>query len=653
MGDFNRRDFLKITGGIAAGVGVGAVASASPFKALQWLVEWSQDQYVPERGSEKYISALCGLCPSRCPVSLRMNGRRAVKSDNGNKGCALSQLIVQSLYHPDRITKPLKRSGSKGSGSFTEISWESAVSEITINMNSLISSGKSNRMAAVRSYQPSAEADIFESIIRSTGSPHCYREASHSSISAPAAAKVTGIHGGISYDLTSAGLIILFSADIFGGYWQNPAAMNELLLKTKSENTPIIYIGTNKTRTASLASRFIPIQPGTESLAALGIAAALMARGSGGMPDNSTELRTFFKETLTRDQISAATGISASIYDDLASEYARAKNPTSVAGCGAADASGSSALYASTLMLNGMTGNFGKTVYQIPVQNSEKSYAGLDSFIKESHDIDMLFLYNTNPVHKSTLGKLFSDKISSVKTVVSFSPFISDSDMYADYIIPAYYPIESAFAAMELSAPGSGSVHPVDALIRIGKQLQGRISIPYESAASAEKGFSTSKGISPSRIKAPIDIFAEEVSRIKTAETKKKNYPLSMMPIEFPSSGDGTVMAYPYMQKNHPDYLLHKEKLTVFLNHETAKTLGISEGESVEIQTERGSYSELRASLSGLYAPGVIAVPVGFGHKGLTRYADMKGCNIKQIASADIDPVTGYARWHITPAKLV
>ncbi|MGL4370470.1 MAG: molybdopterin-dependent oxidoreductase, partial [Spirochaetota bacterium] len=191
MDEFNRRDFLKITGGTAAGIGVGAVASASPFRALQWLVEWSQDQYVPAPGSEKYIAAQCGFCPSRCALSLRTAGKRAVKAENGNKGCALSQLVIQSLYHPDRIKTPLKRSGARGSGSFSPVSWESALAEIAESAHSLVSDGKTKHIASISPRCRTAETFLLESMLSAAGTPHIYREPSQEELSARAAAAVT------------------------------------------------------------------------------------------------------------------------------------------------------------------------------------------------------------------------------------------------------------------------------------------------------------------------------------------------------------------------------------------------------------------------------------------------------------------------------
>jgi len=43
----DRKDFLKMAGGAIAGGAAGCLFSGAPFDALQWIVEWTQDQHVP------------------------------------------------------------------------------------------------------------------------------------------------------------------------------------------------------------------------------------------------------------------------------------------------------------------------------------------------------------------------------------------------------------------------------------------------------------------------------------------------------------------------------------------------------------------------------------------------------------------------------
>ncbi len=79
MDKLERKDVIKLAGGAVLGTAVGTVFSGAPFLGLQWLVEWTQDQYVPGKGDEKFIASICQSCPAKCNFSIRMMGNRAIK----------------------------------------------------------------------------------------------------------------------------------------------------------------------------------------------------------------------------------------------------------------------------------------------------------------------------------------------------------------------------------------------------------------------------------------------------------------------------------------------------------------------------------------------------------------------------------------------
>lgn len=133
-----RKDFLTMIGGAVVGTGVGTLISPGPWMGLQWLVEWTQDQYRPPKGEEKYLASICDQCPNKCTVQVRMIGDRAVKIETSNQGCAVGQLLLQVLYHPERVKTPLKRTGKKGKIDFEPVSWESAIADISKKINDAI-----------------------------------------------------------------------------------------------------------------------------------------------------------------------------------------------------------------------------------------------------------------------------------------------------------------------------------------------------------------------------------------------------------------------------------------------------------------------------------------------------------------------------------
>ncbi len=52
--------------------------------------------------------------------------------------CAKVNRYLERVYHPERLLYPLRRVGPKGSGSFTRISWDEAIAEITAHWRDII-----------------------------------------------------------------------------------------------------------------------------------------------------------------------------------------------------------------------------------------------------------------------------------------------------------------------------------------------------------------------------------------------------------------------------------------------------------------------------------------------------------------------------------
>ena len=90
-----------------------------------------------------------GACPHDCPDTCAMvfeveagklvgvRGRADHPMTRGGL-CTKLRDYEQRHYHPDRLLYPLKRSGPKGSGQFTRISWDAALNEIALRWKNLI-----------------------------------------------------------------------------------------------------------------------------------------------------------------------------------------------------------------------------------------------------------------------------------------------------------------------------------------------------------------------------------------------------------------------------------------------------------------------------------------------------------------------------------
>ncbi len=74
-------------------------------------------------------------CPSACALEVELPGGdrigrvRGAKANTYTAGviCAKVANYAERIHHPDRLTHPMKRTGPKGSGQFTRITWDEAL----------------------------------------------------------------------------------------------------------------------------------------------------------------------------------------------------------------------------------------------------------------------------------------------------------------------------------------------------------------------------------------------------------------------------------------------------------------------------------------------------------------------------------------------
>ncbi|MCU0821244.1 MAG: molybdopterin-dependent oxidoreductase [Spirochaetes bacterium] len=663
MEKLDRKDFLKLAGGtiagVAAGSAVGATLSGAPFLSAQWVVEWTQDQYVPPRGNEKFVNSIYGTFPASSEVSVKMVENRAVKINSTLHG-GDAQLALQLLYHPDRIQTPLKRTGKKGFDEFEEISWEEAIREISSKIDELVKGNRSKSMAAIDSGRGGLSSLLMERMIFASGSPNFYSEPSLENLSAKAVKLTQSADGSIQYDLENADFVITFGARIFEG-WGHSVEMIRAFNALKKNGAKIIHVDSMSNRTGSLADRWIAVKPGTETVLALGIANQLIKNGRGGGNKNYAEFVKIANQ-YTPEEVSKITGVAAADIEKLAAEFASSQRPVAVAGSGSAEIGSTVAEIAAVQCVNALVGNLGNKggvfVRVHPgigrINRPEGGNAGLDDFIKNNKDLDLLFINEANPAYKSAYGKDLVEMMKKASMVISIMPLKNDTAIYSDYVLPSISALEMENLSGELPiAPRYKSMFGGDAIINIARK-----TISLANYFTWNDHNDAVKTMEPDEIKAVKDFtFPAGILKEYYANTIKRtaisaDYPLIMMPFSLQAVGDGSGLAFPYVLKGIDETILLGRTLWVQMNPDTAEKFDLCEGSKIDIVSERGKLKKLRVHLTKTVAPDVVAIPLGFGQKANTKYAADKGSNPKEIMSAGIDPVSGVADWWLTRVKI-
>ena len=201
------------------------------------------------------------------------------------RGCAKGYLMPRVVYAPDRLKRPLLRTGPRGTGSFREASWEEALDLVAARLHEI---GERYGKQAIL---PLRGSGACRGMLHNTGFLserffHCYGGYTEvaGNYSAQAAAFTqpflfgslpTGIDSGT---LQFSNLIVLWGTNIVDTRYG--CEMEARIREQKDQGVPVVVIDPRFTQTAKrLGTQWIPIKPGTDSVLMAAVLYVLLDRG--------------------------------------------------------------------------------------------------------------------------------------------------------------------------------------------------------------------------------------------------------------------------------------------------------------------------------------------------------------------------------------
>lgn len=222
--------------------------------------------------------AACRGCHGGCMYLLTVEDGRLVKAvpdPNGplNHGhaCVKGLSIIEQVYHPDRLTVPLRRTGERGSGKWEKISWDEALDDIAEKMGALRANYGPESLAIISGTGRHHLSQFwrFGNVLEtpnatSSGALICLGPRKN------AGDLTAGHFAGVDYygDVKPAGILV---------WGANPAvsgADGELQWHIKDAaraGTPLIVVDPQPTELARQAKLWLRVRPGTDGALALSI----------------------------------------------------------------------------------------------------------------------------------------------------------------------------------------------------------------------------------------------------------------------------------------------------------------------------------------------------------------------------------------------
>ena len=436
-----------------------------------------------EKNPKKVFGACYHDCPDRCSwevtsVDNKVTAFEASKTNPYTAGrlCDKMENFPNDVtYHPDRILKPLKRTGPKGAGKFEEISWNQAISEIAVKLKSIINS-KGGEAVLPYSFggnqgliHRGAVANRFFAHI---GASQLERTICGDTAVAGILATNGQTTGVLPEDIVHSKYIVLWGT--------NPVLSNQhlwlLIEKARAEGARIVVVDPFKSRTSEKSDWHIQPKPGTDTALALGLMHVIL---NEQLEDRDyIEKYTLGIEELTEhvrkyepEYVSGITGLDKDTIVQFAREYAKGSPSLIRVLIGMEHQVNGGSAFRSIAMLPALTGAwrkeggglmnmtyelFGKSLnwegVNLPSELVSQTTRKINMIelgkALNSTDlnpvVDALFVYNSNPAVTTPNQNLVINglKREDLLTVV-LEHFITDTAKYADYVFPATTVLES------------------------------------------------------------------------------------------------------------------------------------------------------------------------------------------------------------------
>ena len=225
-------------------------------------------------------------CPSTCALDVERIDERTIGRVRGAAGhpytagvvCAKVARYAERIHHPDRLSRPLRRAGPKGSGKFVPVSWDEALDEVAAAFR-----------AAAAKHGPETVWPYFyagtmglvqrDGIERLRHVMKYSRQRSTICTTLVDAGWLAGVGG-----LLGPGALESAECDFMVCWGANPVAtqvnlMSHITRARKERGAKLVVIDPYRGATAAVADSHLAIRPGTDGALACAVMHVLFAEG--------------------------------------------------------------------------------------------------------------------------------------------------------------------------------------------------------------------------------------------------------------------------------------------------------------------------------------------------------------------------------------
>jgi anaerobic selenocysteine-containing dehydrogenase len=665
----DRRNFFKIVSTVSAGAATLACEKNKSDALIPLLVP--DHEIVP--GEEQWHPSICSACESGCGVIVRvMRGERVIErkgekfrepiacvkkiegnpldSVSGGRLCARGQAELQSLYNPDRLKGPMRRTAARGKGEFAGVSWDDAIAAAAEKF-AQARARDPGRILFLSASQSGSRSLSIQRFLESIGAPPAVScSVAHLALERKAAELVFGWKGVPRYDLARARFALGVGADFLGG-WASPVFYARQYGHFRQGRTGVrgklVQAESRMSLTAASADEWLPIRPGSEPQLLAAIARLLIDEK---LTRNGEQADVAIPVNL--DELIRATGLSEKRLRRVVRELGESEAPLIIAGASIVQTNSLDALLAAHYV-NLLLGNIGRPGGVLPPNLSPVPFTSPLNIPDAVERASLLLLDGENPAYSYPAPV---NSLTNIESIVSFGKFVDDSAAYADLILPDHHTMESESAVAPPVAGTSIAYTVTEPFVR---PLYNTRPIEQTLADIARKLNVVFVAVTSQGFVQPVlkpdeswdgvvlqgGLWRDDGEATKVVVLNPKlswssavfagppdQFPLHFQPYASVQYHDGRGANLPWMQELPDPVSSSMWGLPVEMDPQTAAKLSVETGDWVRVESASGNL-EAQAYVHPAALPGVVSMAIGEGHVSYGRYASGRGANPLSIVA--------------------
>jgi molybdopterin-containing oxidoreductase family iron-sulfur binding subunit len=547
-------------------------------------------------------------------------------------------------------------------GNFQPISWDEALAKLAESL----AKGKGTEVVTGE-VTGSSEA-VLGLLRESAKAKHTVWDALQPVGLVEAAEAVYGVKGIPQYSFEKADVVLNFGAD-FVETWISPVEFARGWATARRADRPVktIHVEPRMSLTGANADLWLASSPGTEVRIALAVLKGVVDRVGLGSVDES--LKSYIRGLIDQVDVAQVADETGVAYNKLASAIQQvrdAKSPLVIAGGTVASVETAAALHVVVNLINLVSGAVGKTVQLSGLRKASSSLSDIKGLVDRLNkdEVGVLLITGTNPAFTVPADLGFRFAARKARTVVTLSSHLDETAALADIILPIHTPLESWGIAVPragvyaLQQPAMSPVFNTKDLIEVVASIckmlgaaqnsdldagpsgyvkatwrrlaqewnQGATGGQFEKfwISSLEKGGYFIEAMAEPSAATTTSNLPSKFPSTKIGDHRSSHDDLVVYPFPSIKSFDGRAANRPWLQELPDPMTTAVWDTWVEVHPKTAKEHGLAQGDYISI---KNFYGEVHSSvyLSDQVVPGIVAVPLGQGHRSYGRYARMVG----------------------------